>query len=90
MAKRQAKDEVTDDEPMRLVTVAQCAEEHPGLDRMRVQKLISRADSGDPEFIGLRPAIVRLGRSVYLDSVKFRAFLRAHSSAPPAPSRRRA
>lgn len=76
-------------EPMRLLTHDQAVETHPAL-AGRLRTWIAKSDSGDPIFAGLKPAIVRVGRSVYIDDVKLRAFLAAFSSRPPAPSRRRA
>ena len=73
--------------PMRLLTVEQTEEAHPAL-KGRLRQMIHRADADDPDFRGLRRAIVRIGRSVFVDEVKFRLFLYERSALPPAPSRR--
>ena len=56
--------------PARLLTVSQLEEQHPAL-KGRTRALIYRADLNDPEFSGLRDAVVRFGRSVYLDEIRF-------------------
>ncbi|MFO1306610.1 MAG: hypothetical protein U1F54_23040 [Burkholderiales bacterium] len=48
---------------------------------------IYRADRGDPEFATLRPAIIRIGRSVLIDETHFRRFLVERSLQPPSQAR---
>jgi hypothetical protein len=70
-----------------LLTVKQVEERHPGL-AGRLRQWIHRADCGDPEFALLRPAIVRIGRSVFISEPHFRAFVGEHrGTIPPAPPR---
>jgi len=72
--------------PACLLTVAQLEERHPGV-KGRVRGFILRADLNAPDYAGLRDAIIRLGRSVYIDEVRFLAWLRMLAGAPPEPSR---
>ena len=72
--------------PLRLFTVNQLEAAHPGV-AGRVRGWIKRADAGDPAFIALRRAVVRVGRSVLLDEIKFRDFCYQRSAAPPTPGR---
>jgi hypothetical protein len=68
-------------------TVRQIEERHPGVSG-RLRAWIHRADAGDPELAGLRRAVIRVGRSVLIDELRFVEFLRQRSVIPPAPSRR--
>jgi hypothetical protein len=68
-------------------TVKQIEERNPGV-QGRLRAWIHRADRGDPEFAGLRVAIIRVGRSVLVDELRFVEFLRQRSLIPPAPDRR--
>ena len=72
--------------PARLLTVNQLEEAHPAL-KGRVRGFILRADLGAPDYAGLRDAVVRLGRSVYVDEVPFLAWLHSLRGAPPARPR---
>ncbi len=72
--------------PSTLLTVAQIEEKHPGL-KGRVRGIIFRADFNDPDYGGFREAVIRLGRSVYIDEVPFLVALRAHAGHPPARAR---
>ncbi len=72
---------------MRLLTVEQIEEAHPAL-RNRTRAWIHRADANDPDFAGLRLAVVRVGRSIFIDEIRFREFLYQRSAMPPSPSRR--
>jgi hypothetical protein len=74
--------------PIRALTVKQTEAAHPGV-QGRLRSWIHRADSGDPEFAGLRQAVIRVGRSVLVDELRFVEFLRQRSLIPPAPDRRR-
>lgn len=69
-----------------LLTVPQIEQKHPAL-KGRVRTWIHRADCGDPEFAGLRLAIVRVGRSVFLSDDYFRRFIENHRAMEPAPRR---
>jgi hypothetical protein len=56
-------------------TINQIEERNPGV-KGRMRSWIHRADRGDPEFAGLRHAIIRVGRSVLVDELRFIEFLR--------------
>lgn len=73
--------------PLRLRTVRQTEERHPGLEG-RLRAWICRADAGDPEYSWMREAIVRVGRSVFIDELSFDYWLIKQAGKPPAPSRR--
>lgn len=72
--------------PSRLLTVTQTEEAHPAT-KGHLRTWIVKADCGNPDFLGLRDAVVRLGRSVYIDEPFFVAWLRSRAGVPPAPSR---
>jgi len=72
---------------LRALTVNQIETAHPGT-KGRVRGWIHRADSGDPEFAWLRQAVIRIGRSVFVDELRFVEGLRQRSVIPPAPDRR--
>lgn len=74
------------DYPARLVTVAQLEDRNPGL-KGRVRGFIMRADLNSPEYAGIRDAVIRLGRSVYIDEPRFIAALREHAGKAPAQPR---
>jgi hypothetical protein len=76
----------TVDYPACLVTVAQLEERHPAL-KGRVRSFILRADLGSPDYAPLRDAIIRLGRSVYIDEPKFLEGLRTHAGKPASTPR---
>ena len=40
------------------------------------------------QFAGLKPAVIRVGRSVLVDELRFIEFLRQRSEIRPAPDRR--
>ena len=73
--------------PMRAYSVDQIEAEHPGT-KGRMRTWIKRADAGDPEFAWLKFCIIRLGRSVLIDEVRFRDSLYQRTAIPAAPSRR--
>lgn len=70
-------------------TVKQIEERNPGV-AGRLRGWIHRADSGDAEFAWLRLAVIRVGRSVLIDELRFIDGLRQRSAIPPAPDRRAA
>lgn len=72
---------------IRLQTVPQTEKTHPGVER-RLRMWMHRADSGDPDFAWLRPCIVRVGRSVFIDDVLFSDTLSGMRALPPSLSRR--
>lgn len=72
--------------PARIVTVNQLEEKHTAL-KGRVRQFILRADLAAPDYVGLRDAVIRLGRSVYIDEVRFLDWFRGHSGNPPAQAR---
>jgi len=74
--------------PMRACTVQQLEARHPAT-AGRLRSWVHRADAGDATFAALKPAIIRIGRSLLIDEPQFERFLRQHSSRPPAPNRRR-
>jgi len=74
------------DYPARLITVEQTEAQHPGLEG-RLRGYILQADLNSPEFAGLRDAIVRLGRSVYIDEVKFLEWIATRRASPPDRAR---
>jgi len=82
----QAQDGQSVEYPARLLTVSQLEERHPAL-KGRTRAFILRADLNDADYVGLRDAVVRLGRSVYLDEVRFLLWLDSHRGAPPAQPR---
>lgn len=69
------------------LTVKQVEMRHPGV-QGRLRAWIHRADAGDANFAGLRPAVIRVGRSVLVDELRFVEFLRQRSEIPPSPDRR--
>lgn len=73
--------------PLRAYSVLQTEARHPGV-AGRLRSWIHRADAGDASFAGLKPAILRIGRSVLIDEATFTDFLRQRSGLPPAPDRR--
>ncbi len=72
---------------MRLYTIPQVEAEHKGLTG-RLNTWVARADAGDPDFIWLKRCLVRVGRSRFIDDIRFRESLAERTSLPPAPSRR--
>jgi hypothetical protein len=69
-----------------FLSVPQFEERHPGF-RGRTRRLIFEADNGEPECIGLRPAIIRLRRSVLIDEALFLQWLVSHAAMPKSPAR---
>jgi hypothetical protein len=72
--------------PARLVTVSQYETKNPGL-KNRMRGYILRADLNSPDFAGLREAIVRIGRSVYLDEPRADSWLNTRRSCSPTRPR---
>lgn len=73
--------------PMRAFSVDQIEAEHPGV-KGRIRTWIKRADAGDEDFAWLKFCIIRVGRSVLIDDVRFRDSLYQRTAIPAAPSRR--
>jgi hypothetical protein len=73
--------------PMRVFTVDQIEAEHPGI-KGRLRQWIARADAQDPEFRWLTFCIIRVGRSLFIDEVRFRDSLYQRTAVPPSPARR--
>ena len=72
-----------------LLTVKQVEERHPGF-KGRLRSYIHRSDSGDPIFSGLRLAVVRIGRSLFLSDEALRKWIDENRAASgPAPPRNR-
>jgi hypothetical protein len=72
---------------MRACTKDQIEAEHPGV-KGRLSQWIHRADSGDEDYAWLKFCIIRVGRSVLIDDVRFRDGLYQRTAIPAAPSRR--
>jgi hypothetical protein len=70
-----------------LDDVTTLAAAHDALSEPQIRAWIMRADAGDPQFALLKPAIVRIGRSVFIDRPLFAAFIDSRRSAPPSPAR---
>jgi hypothetical protein len=71
---------------VRALTIEQAEAAQPAL-AGRLRKWITRADAGDVDYIGLRRAIIRVGRSVFIDEHRLIDFLYQRSAMPPAPAR---
>ena len=74
------------DYPARLLTIAQLEEAHPGF-KGRTRGYILRADLNSPDFAGLRDAVVRMGRSVYVDELRFLGWTMSRRAAAPDKAR---
>jgi len=72
--------------PIRALTVPQTEEQHPGF-KGRLREMIKRAYSNDPDYAWLRFCIIRLGRSLYIDDIRFRESLYQRTALPPAAAR---
>ena len=68
-------------------TVEQTEERNPGL-KGKMRKWIHLADKGHADYVGLRRAIIRVGRTMLLDEHALHLFLHQRSAMAPAPSRR--
>ena len=84
---RRARLEENPPPPMRASTVDQVEAEHPGV-RGRLRTWIKRADAGDEDLAWLKLCIIRIGRSVLIDEIRFRDSLHQRTAIPPAPCRR--
>src|SRR5690242_4372273 len=71
---------------VRLQTVEQVESRHPAL-AGRLRHWIHKADAGHPSFIGLRRAVVRIGRSLFINEFALDDWLSQRAAMPPAPSR---
>jgi len=72
--------------PLRVLTLPQVEEANPGL-RGRMRDWVKRAYADDPDFAWLKFCIIRIGRSLYIDEVRFRDSLHQRTALPPAPAR---
>jgi hypothetical protein len=72
--------------PIRAFSVDPIEAEHPGIKDLRTW--IKRADAGDPAYVWLRFCVIRVGRVVLIDEVRFRDSLYQRTAIPAAPSRR--
>lgn len=72
--------------PARLLTVRQTEDAHPAF-KGRLRTFILHADLNAPDYAGLRDAVIRLGRSVYIDEGRFLSWLHTRRGAPPAAPR---
>lgn len=73
--------------PIRACTIAQIEAQQPGV-KGRLRQWIHRADAGDADFAWLKLCVIRVGRSVLIDEVRFRDSLHQRTAVPAAPSRR--
>lgn len=73
--------------PMRAYSIDQIEAEHPGT-KGRLRTWIKRSDAGDADFAWLKFCVIRVGRSVLIDDVRFRDSLYQRTAIPAAPSRR--
>ena len=73
--------------PIRAYSIEQIEAEHPGV-KGRMRAWIHRADAGDADFAWLKFCVIRVGRSVLIDEVRFRDSLYQRTAIPAAPSRR--
>lgn len=73
--------------PIRAYSVEQIEAEHPGV-KGRLRQWIHRADAGDADFAWLKFCVIRVGRSVLIDEVRFRDSLYQRTAIAAAPSRR--
>jgi hypothetical protein len=73
--------------PLRAYSIDQIEAEHPGV-KGRMRAWIHRADAGDVDFAWLKFCVIRVGRSVLIDEVRFRDSLYQRTAIPAAPSRR--
>jgi hypothetical protein len=71
---------------VRMLTVEQTEAKHPALEG-RTRAWVHKADAGHPEFIGLRRAIVRIGRSLFINEFALNEWLSQRAAMPPAPTR---
>ena len=74
--------------PICAYTIDQIEAEHPGV-KGRLRTWVHRADAGDADFAWLKFCVIRIGRSVLIDEVRFRDSLYQRTAIPAAPSRRR-
>jgi hypothetical protein len=72
--------------PIRALTVEQEEAEHPGL-QGKLRDWIKRAYADDPDFAGLKFSIIRVGRSIFIDDIRFRDWLYQRTALPPAQTR---
>ena len=73
--------------PLRAYSIAQIEARHPGV-KGRLRQWIYRADAGDADFAWLKFCVIRVGRSVLIDEVRFRDSLYQRTAIPAAPARR--
>jgi hypothetical protein len=73
--------------PICAYTIDQIEAEHPGV-KGRLRTWVHRADAGDADFAWLKFCVIRIGRSVLIDEVRFRDSLYQRTAIPAAPSRR--
>lgn len=72
--------------PISAHTIDQVEAKHPGI-AGRLRGWIHRADAGDVELAWLRFCVIRVGRSVLIDEVRFRDSLHQRTAIPAAPPR---
>ena len=72
--------------PLRAYSIDQIETEHPGV-KGRLRQWIARSDADDPAFAWLKFCVIRVGRSVLIDEVRFRDSLYQRTAIPAAPSR---
>lgn len=69
-----------------ILTVTQFEERHPGT-RKRMRGFILRSDIGYPDYVGLRDAVIRVGRTVLLDEAAVIRWLEARKRQPRSEGR---
>jgi hypothetical protein len=73
--------------PISAHSIDQIEAKHPGV-KDRLRQWIKRSDSDDPDYAWLKFCVIRVGRTVLIDEVRFRDSLYQRTAMPPAPSRR--
>lgn len=71
---------------VRLQTVQQTESIHPAL-RGRLRNWIHKSDAGHPDYMGLRRAVVRVGRSLFLNAFALDEWLAQRAAMPPTAPR---
>lgn len=69
-----------------ILTVAQFEGKHQAT-KGKLRRYIMCADAGLEEFDGLRDAVLRIGRSVFIAEDRVLAWLSTRAAQPPAPAR---
>lgn len=73
--------------PIRAYSIDQIEAEHPGI-KGRLRSWIFRADAGDADLSWLKFCVIRVGRTVLIDEVRFRDSLYQRTAIPAWVARR--